>query len=391
MIVPTGLGSTWNASQLEDMYERWKQDPASVDRDWQLFFAGFDLGLDRPAEPAGAPSATPAAETEAGHPGRNEQEQVDSLIEAYRDLGHTVCVLDPLGFNNLERNPELELEAFGLSEADLDHEFACDRITGLGQRATLREIIAMLRETYCGSIGVEYSHIQDRAIRQWVQDEIERDRNQPSLTRDEKQRILMKLNQAEMLESFIHTKFLGQKRFSLEGGEALLPALDEIIERAPDLGVKEIVMGMAHRGRLNVLCNVLNKSYEEVFTEFEGSYDINELQGDGDVKYHLGYSSDHITASGQTVHLTLSANPSHLEAVDPGVLGRVRGKQRQHGDTESRGVVIPILMHGDAAFSGQGLIMEVFQLSQLEGYTTGGTIHIISNNQIGFTTLPADG
>ncbi len=393
MIVPTSIGSAANLPQLEEMYERWKQDPQQVDRDWQMFFAGFDLGLDRPPESSagdGTPKAAPSTDL-ARQPGRNEQERVDSLIDAYRDIGHTICELDPLGFNNLAYNPALELKAFGLHDEDLDHEFACDRITGLGRRARLRDIIDYLKATYCGHIGVEYQHIQDRIIRSWVRDEVERDRNQPSLSRDEKQRVLMKLHQAEMLETFIHTKFLGQKRFSIEGGEALLPALDTIIEMAPELGVKEIVMGMAHRGRLNVLCNTLNKSYEEVFTEFEGSYDINELQGDGDVKYHLGFSSDHISATGAKIHLTLSANPSHLEAVDPVVLGRVRGKQRQHQDTDSRSAVIPILIHGDAAFAGQGLVMEVFQLSQLEGYTTGGTIHIIGNNQIGFTTLPADG
>ncbi|MBA2482744.1 MAG: 2-oxoglutarate dehydrogenase E1 component [Planctomycetes bacterium] len=389
MIVPSSLAAASNLPQLEAMYARYQADPSSVDHDWQVFFAGFDLGLDRPA--AGALEKPPQAAELSASAGRNEQEQVDSLIDAYRDIGHTVCTLDPLGFNNLDRNPALELSAFGLSDDDLDHEFACDRITGLGGRARLRDIIDHLKSTYCGTIGVEYQHIQDRAIRGWIRDRLESHRNQPQLNGDMKRRILMKLNQAELLETFIHTKFLGQKRFSIEGGEALLPALDAIIEMSPDLGVKEIVMGMAHRGRLNVLCNTLNKSYEEVFTEFEGSYDINDLQGDGDVKYHLGFSSDHVTARGGKVHLTLSANPSHLEAVDPVVLGRVRGKQRQHADTETRGAIIPILMHGDAAFSGQGLVMEVFQLSQLEGYTTGGTIHIISNNQIGFTTLPADG
>ena len=200
----------------------------------------------------------------------------------------------------------------------------------------------------------------------------------------------MKLNQAEMLETFIHTKFLGQKRFSLEGCETLIPALDTILELAPELGAKEVVMGMAHRGRLNVLCNTLNKSYEEVFTEFEGSYDISQLQGDGDVKYHLGFSSDYVNSKGNKLHVTLTANPSHLEAVNPVVLGRVRGKQRQQNDIVARGSVIPILIHGDAAMAGQGLVMEVFQLGQLKGYTTGGTIHIVTNNQIGFTTLPDD-
>ncbi len=389
MIVPSSPGSSWNLSQLETMYERWKADRDSVDHDWQMFFSGFDLGLDRPPEVPGDGTPTPP-HLAALRPEHTEQEQVDELIEAYRDLGHIICELDPLGFNNHSTDPELELDAFGLSDADLDREFACDRVVGLGARASLRRIVEHLRETYCGHIGVEYTHILDRTIRSWLREEIERGRNQPRLSSDEKRRILMKLNQAETLENFIHAKFLGQKRFSIEGGESLLPALDAIIEMAPELGIKEMVLGMSHRGRLNVLCNILNKSYEEVFTEFEGSYDINELQGDGDVKYHLGFSSDRTTASGKNVHLTLTANPSHLEAVNPVVLGRVRGKQRQDEDTDTRSSVIPVLMHGDGAFAGQGLVMEVLQLSQLEGYTAGGTIHIISNNQIGFTTLPAD-
>ena len=390
MIVPTSFANPANLAVLEETYAKWRQDPTAVDREWQIFFAGFDLGWERPApETDGTPAPAPA--NDAKQPGRNDQERVDGLIDSYRDLGHTICKLDPLGFNNLDSNPELELAAHGLEESELDRIYGTERIPGLGKRASLRTIIATMRATYCGTIGVEYMHIQDRAVRAWLRDQLETSKNQPALTPDEKRRILLKLNQAETMEAFIHTKFLGQKRFSIEGGETLLPGLDAIIEMGPDLGVKEFVMGMSHRGRLNVLCNILNKSFEEVFTEFEGSYSLDQLQGDGDVKYHLGFSQDHITAKGATVHLTLSANPSHLEAVDPVVLGRARGKQRQHGDSATRGQVVPILMHGDAAFSGQGLVMEVFQLSQLEGYTTGGTIHIISNNQIGFTTLPADG
>ncbi|HTM20459.1 MAG TPA: 2-oxoglutarate dehydrogenase E1 component, partial [Kofleriaceae bacterium] len=319
-----------------------------------------------------------------------DQQRVDALIDAYRDSGHTICRLDPLGFNNQEHNPQLELETYGLSDNDLDREFACDSIPGIGRRASLRLIIEHLRATYCGTIGVEYMHIQDRATKLWLRERIEPRRNQPELSAEDKKRVLMKLNQSEMLENFIHSKFLGQKRFSLEGGEALIPALDAVIELAPDLGVQELVMGMAHRGRLNVLCNILHKGYEEIFTEFEGSYDLNEMQGDGDVKYHLGYSSDYQTSAGKTVHLTLSANPSHLEAVNPVVLGRVRGKQRQHSDTVERATVVPLLIHGDAAMAGQGIVMECFQMSQLEGYTCGGTIHIVINNQIGFTTLPQD-
>ncbi|MBA3845903.1 MAG: 2-oxoglutarate dehydrogenase E1 component, partial [Planctomycetes bacterium] len=383
----TAFAQPGNLQHLEQLHEKWKADPESVEPEWQAFFTGFELGLERMPTAGEASKATP---TTVKSPGRADQQRVDSLIEAYRSLGHTVCNLDPLDFNNQDHNSALDLETHGLSENDLDREFACDAIPGMGRRANLKAIVDWLRATYCGTIGVEYLHIQDRAIRDWLRARIEPTRNQPALSSDDKKRVLMKLNQAEMLENFIHSKFLGQKRFSLEGGEALIPALDAIIECAPDLGAKEIVMGMAHRGRLNVLCNTLHKSYEEIFTEFEGSYDLNELQGDGDVKYHLGYSSDYQTASGKTVHLTLSANPSHLEAVNPVVEGRVRGKQRQHGDTTERIKVVPLLIHGDAAMAGQGIIMECFQMSQLEGYTCGGTIHIVINNQIGFTTLPQD-
>ena len=389
---PVQVGFAPNAEMLEAMYDRWKTDPASVDRDWQCFFAGFDLGYLRPMPGDGdhsAPANAPANEAVL-RAGRGDQQKVDSLIAAYRALGHTICHLDPLDLNNTPTNPYLELAAFGLSDDDLDREYASDSIAGFPDRTRLRDIISYLRRTYCGTIGVEYQHIQDRAIRLWLREHIEAHANQPRLSRDEKRRILMKVNQAETLETFVHTKFLGQKRFSLEGGEALIPALDAITEACPALGLKELVIGMAHRGRLNVLCNIMGKSYEELFTEFEGSYDINQLQGDGDVKYHLGYSTDQITATGDNVHLTLSHNPSHLEAVNPVVLGRVRAKQRQYQDTAKRGVVAAILMHGDAALAGQGLVLETLQMAGLEGYTTGGTIHIVSNNQIGFTTLPAD-
>ena len=382
-----------NLEILEAQYERWKADPTSVGNDWQLFFEGFDLGFARPVDEAAGGEQQPGtgALSRSKGPGRSEQEKYEYLVASYRAVGHTICTLDPLGFNNQERNPALEFETFGLTEVDLDHEFAINNLPGItGSRATLRSIVDHLRKVYCGNIGVEYMHIQDRERRLWVREAVEKGSNQPALSTDEKRRILMKLNQAETLENFIHTKFLGQKRFSLEGGESLMPALDAIIELSPELGIKELVLGMAHRGRLNVLCNTLNKGYEEVFTEFEGNYDLRELQGDGDVKYHLGYSSDHVTSDGRAVHLTLNPNPSHLEAVNPVVLGRVRGKQRQAGDNVNRSAVVPILIHGDAAFAGQGLVMECLQLSQLEGYKVGGCIHIITNNQIGFTTLPAD-
>ncbi|GDY12262.1 2-oxoglutarate dehydrogenase subunit E1 [Planctomycetota bacterium] len=387
-IDPQQFTSAAALAVLEERYAAWKREPESVDREWQVFLSGFDLGFAQPGAEATPTAAAPA--TAADSESLKLQQRVDSLIYAYRDLGHTICNLDPIGMNNQSANPELELASVGLSEADLDREVVPKAIMNLGKSTRLRDILGFLKETYCGTIGVEYNYIQDRARRAWLRDRIEGPRNRPNLAIGDKKRILMKLNQAETLETFIHTKFLGQKRFSLEGGEALMPGLEAIIERAGTLGVQEIVMGMAHRGRLNVLCNTLHKSYEEVFTEFEGSYDLSELQGDGDVKYHLGFSSDHVTADGKTVHLTLNFNPSHLEAVDPVVLGRVRGKQRQRHDIEQRATVIPILIHGDAALAGQGLVMEIVQMSNLEGYTVGGTIHLVSNNQIGFTTLPAD-
>ncbi|MBA3685736.1 MAG: 2-oxoglutarate dehydrogenase E1 component [Planctomycetes bacterium] len=384
------FASQWNVDHLDQLYEQWRRDPASVGADWQAFFAGFALGMEKLCTQTSVEPGTGSISAGERTPGRLDQQRADSLIYAYRDVGHFLCNLDPLGFNNQAHTPQLDLATHGLTDADLDREFSADTVTGMPAHATLRELVGYLRETYCGTIGIEYMHIQDREQRLWLRERIEPTRNQPQLTAAEKRRILMKLNQAEMLETFIHTKFLGQKRFSIEGGESLIPALDAIMELAPETGAKEIVMGMAHRGRLNVLCNILHKSHEEVFTEFEGSYDISELQGDGDVKYHLGYSSDYQTSTGKTLHMTLSANPSHLEAVDAVVEGRARAKQRQHGDTAERGKVVPLLIHGDAAFAGQGIVMEVFQMSQLEGYRTGGTIHIVGNNQIGFTTLPQD-
>jgi len=379
-----------NLALLEDLYARWQADPSSVEPDWQQFFSGFAFGLEQGPTGMGAAGSNQTETPAARRGGRIDQQRVDSLIYAYRDVGHIICRLDPLDLNNQTSNPELELATHNLSEADLEREFSSDVIPGLGSRATLRTIVDHLRTTYCGTTGAEFMHIQDGEQRRWVLERLERNRNASELDPEQKRRALMKVAQAEMFESFIHTKFLGQKRFSLEGGESLISALDGLFDCAPAHGVKEIVLGMAHRGRLNVLSNILNKSYEEIFTEFEGSYDISDLQGDGDVKYHLGFSSDFYSSSGKVVHLTLTANPSHLEAVDPVVLGRVRGKQRQHDDTVERSKVVPVLIHGDAAFAGQGLVMECFQMSQLEGYRTGGTIHIVLNNQIGFTTLPAD-
>jgi 2-oxoglutarate dehydrogenase E1 component len=366
------FATRWNLAAIEAAYQKWRRDPAAVEEAWRLFFEGFELG-----------SASPALPTLDGR----GQTGIVRLIDAYRDLGHFLAHLDPLSEPKTSY-PLLELAEFGLDEADLDHEFSTEHFLGL-PRATLRNLLAALKETYCRTIGVEFLHIQDTRIRRWLEERMEPRRNQPNLARREKIGLLMGLHFAELFEKFLQTRYVGQKRFSLEGAETLIPVLDVIVEKAPEMEVREIIIGMAHRGRLNVLANILRKPYQELFAEFEDTYLPNSVDGDGDVKYHLGFSSDRTTAKGAKVHLSLTPNPSHLEAVDPVVEGRTRAKQRLFGDHErKRG--IPLLIHGDAAFAGQGLVAETLNLSQLTGYTTGGTIHIIVNNQIGFTTSPND-
>ncbi len=365
------LGSRYNLDLLEANYQRWQTNPESVDEPWRLFFEGFEFGL------TGAASA---ADTTA-------QVGVFRLIMAYRSRGHLLARLDPLN-EPPAMLPHLDLSSFGLSEADLDRTFSTPNFFGQ-QRGTLRELIAALRETYCRTIGVEYMHIQDSAIRHWLQEKMEPRRNRPNMAQRQKLRILMELHFAELFEKFLHARFVGQKRFSLEGAETLIPLLDAVAEKAADEGVRELVLGMAHRGRLNVLANVLHKPYEEIFSEFEDNFLPNSIDGDGDVKYHLGFSTDRSSARGQVIHLSLTPNPSHLEAVDPVVEGRTRAKQQLSGDT-TRAHGIPVLIHGDAAFAGQGLVAETLNLSQLPGYRVGGTLHLIVNNQIGFTTSPRD-
>jgi 2-oxoglutarate dehydrogenase E1 component len=363
-----------NAEFVEALYEQWKEDPSSLSQEWQMFFQGFEMAM--------CPRNC-VASNQAG-----DQSMVASLIYNFRDQGHVIAQLDPLG-NNPTSHPQLELKEYGFTESDLDRVFDTGHLGG-PKRAPLREIIAILRDTYCRSIGVEYLHIQDVRVRRWLQARMEPIRNRPSFSRERKLTILRCLIDAEVFESFSHTRYLGQKRFSLEGGESTIAGLHELAELAPELGVEEIVMGMAHRGRLNVLVNILDKSYAEIFSEFEGNFLPNTVGGDGDVKYHRGYTSDHVNANGKSVHITLTSNPSHLEAVNPVVQGRARAKQRQRRDLETRTKVLPLLIHGEAAFAGQGLVAETLNLSQLEGYTTGGTLHLIVNNQIGFTTLPRE-
>src|SRR5438552_2462407 len=362
----------WNLDAIEEAYHKWQENPAAVDESWRLFFEGFELGVNR--------LATPALDA-------RRQTGIVLLIDAYRDLGHFIAHLDPLS-EPRTTHALLELQQFGLDPTDLDSTFDTSPFVG-SPPATLRPLLAALRETYCRTIGVEYMHIQDTNIRRWLQERMEPRRNQPRFDRAKKLWILHALHYAELFERFLQARFVGQKRFSLEGAAPLIPLLDAVVEKAADTGVREIVLGMAHRGRLNVLANILRKPYEEIFAEFEENYLPESRDGDGDVKYHLGFSSDRASLSGSKIHLSLTPNPSHLEAVDPVVEGRTRAKQRLFGDRE-RKLGIPVLIHGDAAFAGQGLVAETLNLSQLAGYKTGGTIHVVINNQIGFTTAPTD-
>ena len=375
----SSVGSRWNADVVEQLYDQWRRDPQSVDASWQAFFEGYSLGCDS------GPGASGSSESDAAS--SQAQAGVTRLIDAYREIGHYLANLDPLGLSpHRESHELLELEEFGLTEADLDKTFFTKIYPG--HYATLRQIIEALRQTYCRTIGVEYMHISNRRIRRWLQQKMEPTRNDPGLNSKQKRRILLKLYAAELFETFLHTHYMGQKRFSLEGGETLIPLLDAIVEDSGPRGVVDIVFGMPHRGRLNVLTNTLEKPYGMVFSEFEGNIP-NTVGGDGDVKYHLGFSSDHVCETGEKVHLSLCPNPSHLEAVDPVVEGRVRAKQRKTPNRDRRRA-LPVLIHGDAAFAGQGLVAETLNLSQLRGYKTGGTIHLVVNNQIGFTTFPDD-
>jgi len=364
-----------NSQLIEAQYLKWKEDPSSVGHDWDIFFQGFSL--------ASCPRSCVAAES------ARKQSQVASLIYAYRSLGHLGAHVNPL-----EPKPglpeALKIESFGFEESDLDTVFDTGHLGG-PERAKLREIIEILSQTYLGSCGVEYIHIQNKEERRWLQNEMEPGRNVPMLSREDKLRILENLTDAELFESFLQGRYPGQKRFSLEGLESLIASIHSIVEEAPEQGIEEIVFGMAHRGRLNVLANILDKPYGEIFSEFEDIAYEKFVGGDGDVKYHKGFSSDHVNRFGRIVHLSLTPNPSHLEAVDPVAQGRARAKQRLRGDTVSRSRVLPVLVHGDAAFAGQGIVAETLNLGHLEGYRVGGTIHIIANNQIGFTTAPEEG
>lgn len=407
-----------NAAFLAELYDQYLADPSSVDESWATLFGelrgdaeaildevdGPGWGLDivgkrsngDVANTAAAPAKTNGKAAPAAAPADAASVRaatLDSiralmLIRAYRIRGHLYAQLDPLGLAEIEYHPELDYKTYGFVEADLDRTIFIDNVLGM-ETATLRQILDAVDAIYCGKIGVEFMHIQDPDQKSWIQRRIEEPRNHTDFTDRGKLAILERLTASETFEQFLDRRFVGAKRFGLEGGEALVPLLEQIIKRGSQLGLEELVMGMAHRGRLNLLANFFDKPFVNIFSEFQGTpANPEDVQGSGDVKYHLGTSSDR-EFDGKTVHLSLTPNPSHLEVVNPVVLGRVRAKQRQRRDKE-RNRVMGILLHGDAAFIGQGLVAEVFELSELKGYQTGGTIHVVINNQIGFTTSPTD-
>ncbi len=379
---PSSLSTGANAELFEKLYEQWLENPDSVDATWRAFFQGFSLGH------AGGP-LTNASAASAGVHVVDSRKQVMAIrmINAHRSHGHLQAHLDPLN-PPPPAHPKLELNAFEFSESDLEESYTLTRYKGGGQMK-LRDIVSTLHQTYSGTVGVEYMHVGDMEARDWLQAQMEACNNQPSFDKPRKTRILRRVLKAEIFEQFLHKKFVGQKRFALEGGETLIPALDALLEKCPELGVEEIVMGMAHRGRLNVLANILRKPFDVLFDQFSENYIPDTVAGDGDVKYHLGYEAVLQTSTGQDLEVRLAANPSHLEIVNPIVEGKARARQRIRQDLERRHVC-PLLIHGDAAFAGQGVVAETLNFSQLPGYRTGGTVHFVINNQIGFTTNPAD-
>ncbi len=374
-----------NLDLLETKYTAWKQNAASVDATWSAFFEGFELGMARLAKqpPPAAAGGVQLREDELAF-----RMKVAEAIMRFRSLGHTGAWLDPL--SDAAPNPSaLSLESLGFDPADLDAEVATQFFRG-GQRMTLRAMLNDLRSVYCDKIGFEFMHIHHPEVRAWLLERVENRSSAGAPRREECVAALRSLLKPETFERFLHQRFVGQKRFSIEGGDALIVSLETLLEELPARGGKEIVMGMAHRGRLSVLATFLEKPLELLFYEFSENYVPNMVAGDGDVKYHLGFESTRVTSTGRKVRVQLAANPSHLEAVNAVVEGKARARQRALDDIAERKQVIPVLIHGDAAFAGQGTVAEVLNLSQLPGYRTGGTVHIVVNNQIGFTTSPAD-
>jgi 2-oxoglutarate dehydrogenase E1 component len=373
-----------NLSFVEDLYYAWLADPTSVAEPWRRYFDGLPPTPGAAPAPAAFPRRRPDGARAAAPQEADAafQAKVDKLVLAYREYGHLRADLDPLALT--KRAERLSVATFGLGEADLDRR--CAEPEGRGS-VTLRALVERLDETYCRTLGVEVAHMHDADLRNWLEQRMERTRNRCPLTPEAQLKLLEKVVEAETLEQYLATKFLGAKRFSVEGAEGLLPLVELLVDRASGHGVRNVVIGMAHRGRLNVLANVVGKPFREIFAEFRDTAIVNA--GGGDVKYHLGYSTDRETAEGVLLHLSLSFNPSHLEWIDTVVQGRVRAKQDRYADGE-RVRSLPLLIHGDAAFTGQGIVSESLQMSELEAYTVGGTIHVIVNNQVGFTTSPRD-
>lgn len=368
--------SNADSAYIDSLYQSYKTDPQSVDFGWQKFFEGFDFGQQSEST---APSLT-SGNTTPEHV--LKEINVLNMINGYRQRGHLFTKTNPVR-ERRKYFPGKELETFGFSSSDLDTVFNAGVEIGLGP-ATLREIHKLLEDTYSQSIGVEYRYMRNPIKLKWFEERMEKSRNTPDFSIEKKKRILSKLNQAVAFENFLGTKFLGQKRFSLEGAESLIPALDSIIEKGAELGIQEFVLGMSHRGRLNVLANIMGKTYKDIFSEFDGKYN-KDLPFGGDVKYHLGFSTDVETSDNKKVHLSLCPNPSHLETVDAVVEGITRSKMDLKYDGDYKKIA-PILLHGDASIAGQGIVYEVLQMSKLDAYSTGGTIHLVINNQIGFTT-----
>lgn len=380
--------NAWSAEYLESMYVRYKEDPGSVEEGLRAYLQGFDLAM---GGAAGLKSPEPrgGASGDAAHD--RAQAAVAELIREYRASGHLCAATDPFG-RERPVPEQLDPSSHGLTRAEMDRVFDSSILTDTPDRMALRDIIRVLDETYCGSIGVEVAHVSSREERDWLTQRVEKNRNRPTLSKGERAHILYQLHRAELYEKFCDKRFPGAKRFSLEGGESLIVALDRLVERAGEsFGVEEIVFGMAHRGRLNVLLNVIGKTYEQVFTEFEDSYTDPELDGiaGGDVKYHRGHSALRRLPGGKEIWLVMASNPSHLESVNPVVLGRCRAKQRLEGDND-RTRCIPVLIHGDAAVIAQGVVTETMNMARLEGYTVGGTVHLVINNLVGFTTGEED-
>ncbi len=367
-----------DVAAIDNLYESYLKDVNSVDESWQKFFKGFDFSLTWGA--TASQVSNTITSTDAGQV--KKEMAVISLIKAFRSRGHLLAKTNPVR-ERKDRKPRLNLADYALVDSDLNVEFEAGNFLGLG-KVTLKTILDTLHKIYTGHIGFEYSYIREPEAKEWLRAKIEKEALNTSPKIEEKKRILEKLNEAVVFENFLHTKFLGQKRFSLEGGETTIPAIDAIINSSADLGCQEVMIGMAHRGRLNILANIMGKSYESIFDGFEGNVP-DEVHGDGDVKYHLGYSSKHIAPSGKEISIKLAPNPSHLEAVNPVVEGFCRARADAHYEGEYD-KILPILIHGDAAVAGQGIVYEVTQMAKLNGYQTGGTIHFVINNQVGFTT-----